>query len=71
MHGIPIWALEWHNLLTNMSSKNRCPEAVFHLNNRMNVPLNLKGRLFVMNDNPGLALKIILGGGGMYFGMPF
>ena len=29
-------------MVAQMSSKNRCTEAVFHLNNRLSVPLNLK-----------------------------
>ena len=60
---------------TNLSSKHRRTEAVFHLNNRMNTLLNLKRnlntfiRIFIRNTLV-LALKISKMGVGVYFGTP-
>ena len=38
----PFGHLHGRTYLAHMSSKNRCTEAVVHLNNRVNAPLNLK-----------------------------
>ena len=58
---------------TLLSSKSRCTEAVFHLNNRLNAAVNLKKehsiRIYIKNTSV-LALKTSKRGVGVYFGMP-
>ena len=59
--------------LGQFSRINRLTEAAFSLNNRVNVPLTVKENCIpenVMKDTTVLALTIILGGVGVYFGPP-
>ena len=68
----------WHSYgrtyKAQLSSRSLRTEAVFHLNSRINAPLNLKRhlntfiRIFTRNT-PVLALKISKRGVGVYFGM--
>ena len=69
----------WHSYCrtykAQLSHKSMRTEAVFHLNSRLNAPLNIKRHLntFILiytRNTPVLALKISKWGVGVYFGMP-